>query len=200
LPLSRCSFQSAKRPRLFVPPQETEQARWFAEEVQPHEAALRAYLHGLFPTLRDIDDLVQDTYSRLIRAHAIGQVRHAKAYLFATARNAAVDFFRHERVSSIDDLVKIEELSVLEDTPDAAEKACHDQELKILKEAIAALPPCCREILEMRKLQGLSYQEIARKLDISERTVNAQLAIGLLRCRKHLKACGVLRGATHAID
>jgi DNA-directed RNA polymerase specialized sigma24 family protein len=55
--------------------------------------ALRAYLHARFPALRDIDDLVQDTYVRLLRAHAVGKVAHAKSYLFATARNAALDFF-----------------------------------------------------------------------------------------------------------
>ena len=73
----------------ILPPADTEQTRWFIEEVQPHEPALRAYLHGCFPTLPDTDDLVQDAYARLLRAHDAGKVSHPKAYLFATARNAA---------------------------------------------------------------------------------------------------------------
>jgi RNA polymerase sigma-70 factor (ECF subfamily) len=55
--------------------------RWFAEEIQPHEPALRAYLHGRFPTLRDLDDIVQDTYARLLRAKESGSIRHPKALL-----------------------------------------------------------------------------------------------------------------------
>ena len=35
-----------------MPPQDTEQARWFATEVQPHRPALRAWLLARFPTLR----------------------------------------------------------------------------------------------------------------------------------------------------
>ena len=175
-----------------------EQSRWFAEEVQPHEPALRAYLRVSFPTLQDIDDLVQDAYARLLNARNAGNVSHPKAYLFATARNAALDLFRRKKIISIEALAEIEQLSVLEDGPDAAEQASHDQELEILSEAIRSLPDRCRQIFTMRRLQGRSHREIAQSLGISEHTVNAQLAIGVLRCRKHLLARGVLKGALHA--
>jgi RNA polymerase sigma factor (sigma-70 family) len=178
--------------------QNPDQSRWFAEEVQPHEAALRAYLRGAFPMLQDIDDLVQDAYARLLSARNGGKVNHPKAYLFATARNAALDLFRRKKIISIEALAEIEQLSVLEDGPDAAEQACHDQELDILTAAIQSLPDRCRQILTMRRLQGLSHREIALTLGISEHTVNAQLAIGVLRCRKYLLARGVLKRALHA--
>ena len=106
---------------LVVNLQNPEQSRWFAEEVQPHEPALRAYLTGSFPTLLDIDDLVQDAYARLLNARNAGTVSHPKAYLFATARNAALDLFRRRKIVSIEALADIEQLSVLEDGPDAAE-------------------------------------------------------------------------------
>jgi len=177
-----------------VPPADAEQTRWFTEEVQPHEPALRAYLCGCFPTLRDTDDLVQDSYARLLRARDAGKVSHPKAYLFATARNAALDLFRRNKIVTIQGIAEIESLSVLEDRPDAAEAASHDQEIAILIEAIDSLPERCREILIRRRLRGLSHREIARSLGISEHTVNAQLAIGVLRCRKFLRARGVSKG------
>jgi RNA polymerase sigma-70 factor (ECF subfamily) len=40
-----------------MPSENPELARWFAEEIQPHESALRGFLHARFPTLVDIDDL-----------------------------------------------------------------------------------------------------------------------------------------------
>ncbi len=73
--------------------QKSDQARWFAEEVQPHESLLRSWLRGLFPSLSDVDDLVQESYARLIRARSAGKVDYAKAYLFTTARNVAHDIF-----------------------------------------------------------------------------------------------------------
>jgi len=176
----------------------SEQSRWFAEEVQPHEPALRAYLRGCFPALQDIDDLVQDAYARLLSARNAGTVNHPKAYLFATARNAALDLFRRRKIVPCGALAEIDQLSVLEEGPDAAERASHDQELAILTDAIRGLPERCRQILMMRRLQELSHREIAQALGISENTVNAQLAIGVLRCRKHLMAHGVLKGTRHA--
>ena len=77
--------------------------------------------------------------------------------------------------------------------PDAAEALSHEQELQLLDEAMRALPPRCREILTLRRLHGLSHRAIAERLGIAEGTVNAQLAIGLLRCRQYLCAHGVSR-------
>ncbi|MGH8021273.1 MAG: sigma factor, partial [Opitutaceae bacterium] len=54
-------------------PDDLEQARWFREEIRPHEPELRAYLHGRFPSISDVDDLVQGTYLRLLRARAAGK-------------------------------------------------------------------------------------------------------------------------------
>ena len=45
-----------------------EQARWFAEQVKPHEPLLRGYLQKRFPSLPDHDDVVQEAYARLLRA------------------------------------------------------------------------------------------------------------------------------------
>jgi len=195
-PAGPCSM--LPRTPAILPPADTEQTRWFIEEVQPHEPALRAYLRGCFPTLLDTDDLVQDAYARLLRARDAGKVSHPKAYLFATARNAALDLFRRDKIVSFQGIAEIEHLSVLEERPDAAEAASHEQEIAILHDAIDSLPKRCREILVMRRLHGLSHREIAQSLGISEHTVNAQLAIGLLRCRKFLQVRGVLKGDTLA--
>lgn len=178
-------------------PPPSDQARWFAEEVQTHEPALRAYLRGKFPSLPDLDDLVQETYARLLRANQTGAVRSAKAFLFTTARNVAFDFFRRKRVVSLEGTAEIDRLYVLDERPGVAETVCHEQELDFLLDAIRALPNRCREVLTLRKIYGLSHKEIADRLDISERTVNAQVAIGLLRCREFLRARGVMGAADH---
>jgi RNA polymerase sigma-70 factor (ECF subfamily) len=107
--------------------------------VQPHERSLRSYIRSVFPSLPDIDDLVQESYARLIRAREAGRVSYVKAFLFTTARNAAVDFFRRRKVVSIDGIADLEELSVVEDRPDAAEAANKQQELEMLAAAVRGL-------------------------------------------------------------
>jgi RNA polymerase sigma-70 factor (ECF subfamily) len=181
-------------------PPHTDQSRWFAESVRPHEAELRAFLRRHFPTLTDVDDLVQETYVRLIRAQAAGEIAEPRAYMFTTARNAAFDLFRKRRPVSVEELGKNEWLNVVEEKPDAAEAASRRQEIALLTEAIGALPPRCRDVVTLRRLHGLSYREIAARLGIAEKTVNAHLALGLVRCRQFLAVRGVVgvRDRDHA--
>lgn len=168
-------------------------AHWFANHVQPHEMALRAYIRGRFPGVADVDDLVQETYARLLRANVAGQVSDVRPYLFATARNAAIDHVRHRQVVNTESLGNIEELHVIEDAPHAAEALSRDQEVAILHEAIAALPTRCREILLLRRFEGLSHKDIAARLGISPKTVDAQLCLAVFRCRQFLLVRGVTR-------
>ncbi|MGH7943771.1 MAG: RNA polymerase sigma factor, partial [Opitutaceae bacterium] len=170
-----------------MPPQDLEVARWFSTEVLPHEPALRSYLRTHFPTLTDIDDLVQETYARLVQARSSGRVAEARPYLFSTARNAAIDLCRHNRIVGIDPIVEIESLSVVEDGFNAADALSRDQELELLAEAIRALPDRCRQVLTLRKLYGLSHRSIAERLGISENTVSAQVTSGVFRIRNYLR-------------
>ena len=173
-----------------------EQARWFAEEVQPHEPALRAYLRARFRSLPDVDDLVQESYLRVLRARGSGAIRSARAFLFQTARNAALDLVRKHRTVSLEALGTSDCPSVLHDGPTAADAAGKEQELALLREAIQALPPRCREVMVLQRIDGLSYHEIAARLGISEHTVSAQLTAGLLRCRDYLRQRGLLKEAS----
>lgn len=164
------------------------------EHVQPHEPALRAYLRDRFPMLRDVDDMVQESYARLFRERSLERIEHTKAYLFAVARNVALDLLRRRQIVSMESMREMEYLQIEEEAPNAAEKASNAQELELLREAITLLPDRCREILRMRKIEGLSHRQIAMRLGISESTVNNQLTIGLLRCRDYFRTRGAMKG------
>ena len=135
----------------------------------------------------------QETYARILQARAQNPVHAPRSFLFATARNAALDFFRRRQVVAIDGLAEIELLPVLEDRPGVPETVCHDQELQLLAEAIQALPARCRQVITLRKIHGLSHAAIAAQLGIAENTVNAQVALGVLRLRDYLSSRGVTK-------
>ncbi len=179
-------------------PADGELSRWFREEIQTHEQALRAYLRGRFSSLHDVDDLVQETYARILRSRAVGQASLTRAYLFVTARNVALDQLRKKRPELIEGIAEMERLGVVEERPDAAEASSHDQELELLAEAIASLPARCREVFVLRRYHDLSHREIAQRLGIAENTVNAQLVSGMLRSREYLRAHGVTHESAHA--
>jgi RNA polymerase sigma-70 factor (ECF subfamily) len=162
--------------------------------VAPHERSLRSYLRSVFPSLPDLDDLVQESYARLIRAKDAGRVSYAKAFLFTTARNAALDFFRRRKVVVIDLVADLTKLSVMDEGPSASEAISKQQDLEMLAAAVRDLPARCRQVMTLRLLYGMSQKEIAAELRISEHTVKAQIAKGMRRCAVYLEERGVTPG------
>lgn len=165
--------------------------KWFTEEVHVHEGSLRSYLRGAFPSVRDVDDVVQESFLRVWKARALEPVRSAKSFLFKVARHLAIDHIRHGSASPIIAVTDIEALAVLDERARVAERAGTNEEIEMLIEAIDALPARCREIVILRKLRGLSQKEIAAQLGISEQTVQVQVVRGVKRCAKYLHHRGV---------
>src|SRR5688572_20557575 len=94
-----------------------ERCHWFAEEVHPHGAQLKSYLRNAFPSVRDVDDLVQESFLRIWKARAEQPIRSVKGFLFEVARRLAIDFTRHQSRSPIDAIPELAQLSVIEDKP-----------------------------------------------------------------------------------
>lgn len=171
---------------------DAERTRWFAEEVHLHDSSLRLYLSRSFPVARDnVDDLVQESYLRIWKARAAQPIQSAKAFLFRIARNAALDLVRRSQTSPIDQLSDLEDLLVSEDRPDAAESAGRRERVRLLAEAIAALPGRCREIFILHKIAGNSRKEVAAQLGLSDRTVGLQTERAVKRCAVYLRNRGV---------
>jgi RNA polymerase sigma factor (sigma-70 family) len=175
-----------------MPNSPPEQSQWFAEELQPHEPALRAYLHRRFRDVRDVDDLVQESYLRMFRAGKGGQIACAKAYLFATARNVALTLFRRPKIFSDQPVTDFAVQSIVEESADVVERVSSNQEVSLLLDAIDALPSRCREIFILRKLRNMPQRDIARQLGLSEQTVQVQIARGAKKCAQFLKKRGVI--------
>lgn len=160
----------------------TDNTRWLATEVQPHRQAVRAWLVARFPSLTDVDDLVQESLARLLRARAAGPIRSARAFLFTTARNLALDAVRRQRVVRFEPITEFEESSILADGADVFATVAKQQEIEILTEAIQSLPDRCRQIFTLRTAFGLTQRQIAERLGVSESTVEKQMAQGIRRC------------------
>jgi RNA polymerase sigma-70 factor (ECF subfamily) len=176
--------------RYIVHLPESNQANWFVTEVQPHRPALRAWLLARFPTLPDVDDVVQDTLARVLRAREAGPIRSARALLFTTARNLALDAVRRQQVVRFEPITDSTDSSVLADGADVVAAVSKQQELELLTKAIQSLPTRCREILTLRTAYGCTQKEIARKLGVSESTVEKQTALGIRLCAEFFATGG----------
>ena len=180
-----------------MPPEDSKAARWFTEEVQPHEASLRGYLRHSLKSFADVDDLVQECYARILRERGRSEVRSSRAFLFTVARNAVRDLLRRRAVSDAIPITETAALNVLEECPNVVDFVSRREELAILTEAIRALPERCRDVFLLRKIQGMSQKQIAAHLGITENTVETLVAKGARRCAEYLRARGMGAGSNH---
>ena len=168
---------------------DAESARWLTEEVQPFDLPLRAYLSRSLPSQADVDDLVQDTYVRLLKAKGKGSIRHIRGLFFAIARNLVHDFFRQKNEVNVVPITENDVVPVfLGNDEGLVEGVCRREELALLTDAFNSLPERCREVVILRKIKGLSQRDIAELLGIAEHTVEALAAKGVRRCADYLRA------------
>lgn len=158
---------------------------WFIREILVHEAALTRLLQRLWFHRDDIHDLRQEVYVRVYEAAGKSLPSQPKAFLFTTARHLVTDRLRRSRVVAIDAVGDLDALNVLIDELSPERRLDGRQILKQLAEAFDGLPARCREVVWMRKVQELPQRTVAERLQITEKTVEKQVAKGIRLIADH---------------
>lgn len=152
---------------------------WFVTEILSHEGMLLRYLTRVWPNTAEVLDLRQDIYVRVYESARRALPTSPKAFLFATARNLMTDRIRHSRVVFIDSTQDFENLDVLIDEISPERRLSARQELRGLAQAFDLLSEKCRNVVWLRRVEGLSQRETARRLGLHEGAVESQLARGV---------------------
>jgi RNA polymerase sigma-70 factor, ECF subfamily len=166
-------------------------ARMRAGGTDAFDTLFRAYYPGLVGAAaamvgdRDLaEEVAQEVMVELWRRRADLQIEGGlRAYLHRAARNRTLNRIRHERT------VRAAQPHIASGTaaPRAADSDVRENEIDdALTRALSAMPPRCREIFELSRIHGLRYGEIAAELDISIKTVEAQMGKALRIVREHL--------------
>jgi RNA polymerase sigma-70 factor (ECF subfamily) len=151
---------------------------WFVREVLVHEQALMRFLRRNWRDRDEVPDLRQEVYARVYEAAIRRTPDSPKSFLFATARNLLVDRVRHQRIVPITAVGDIEQLHVMEDELEPSRWLGGREALARLARALDRLPDRCREVVWLRRIEDLPQKEIARRLGISEKTVEKHIAKG----------------------
>lgn len=132
------------------------------------------------------EEVAQDVMHELWRRRRLLDASLSlRAYLLRSVRNRSLNHLRHLRVRR----QTAGSVESLYDAPTVADQPIAAKELaEAAAKAVQELPPRCREVFELSRVHGLRYAEIAATLDISEKTVEAQIGKALRILRERLAA------------
>ncbi|CAN5312558.1 N/A [soil metagenome] len=156
-----------------------ERAIWLASNALPHEPALRAWLARRPLAGLEVDDIVQETYAILAALERIDHIQTPRTYMFEVAKSVVLRSLRRSRVVAFEALAEADGLDPPSAEPSPETMAADRQELGRIAALIAGLPTKCREAFTLRKVHGLSQREVARRMGVSENTIEKHVGKGL---------------------
>jgi RNA polymerase sigma factor (sigma-70 family) len=163
-----------------------------------NRAALLRFLAARCGDADEAQDVLQDLWVKLCEAK-IGPVANGRAYLFRMANNLVLDRRRTQHRAMARDHGWVSEqhgsdvaVEDRTDTSPAADDALASaQEVAILRQAIAELPPGARRALELYRFEERGQAEIAEIMGISRSGVEKHLALAMKKLREALADCGL---------
>lgn len=152
---------------------------WFCREVLPLEPSLTSFIRRNWRVGAEVADLRQDIYERALGGARAGLPTHTRQYLFTVARNHLISRAKRGRVISLEFVADVSAIEVLADRVETDRTLSARDELRRAQRGLDQLPPRCREIVWLRKVEGLSTRETAERLGISAETVEKQITHGM---------------------
>ncbi len=153
--------------------------RWFCEEALRHEAALTGFIRRNWRDQSEIVDIRQDVYERALSAARHAVPLEARFYLLTIARNVLINRARRAKIVSFELMADLESIGWDEISVSTERQLDARDALRRTQAGLDALPPRCREVVRLRKVEGFSTQEVADRLGIGKDTVERQLTMGM---------------------
>lgn len=150
-----------------------------------HFRELQAYLTERLRDPEVAADLTQETFLRYAERGGDAAIVHERSYLYRTAHNLAVDHIRQNASRRTDALAPEDMAHVPDEGPSVEAAASARQELERLRALIGDLPERTRRIFVLNRIEGLTYAQVARRMGISESSVQKHLAAALRHVMRH---------------
>lgn len=152
---------------------------WFCREVLPLERALTSFIRRNWRAPDDVIDLRQDIYERALAGARAAIPSNTRAYLFTVARNHLINQAKRGQVVSIELVADMSALDSDFDRFGAERQLDARDELRRTQRGLDQLPPKCRQVVWLRKVEGLSTRETAERLGVTVDTVEKQITQGM---------------------
>jgi RNA polymerase sigma-70 factor (ECF subfamily) len=156
-----------------------------------HRGALHSFFRRRIRGKADAPDLVQEVYLRMLRISDQEAIRKPVAYLYTVANNLVKEHAVLERRQAagidIDGAPAHEQLETL---PAFDRDLDESQRAARLRVVLEQLRPKCRAAVVLRFTHGLSYREIAARLEVSPQMAKKYVAQALGHCRRRMARMG----------
>lgn len=136
----------------------------------------------------DVEDILQEAFVRTWESDGRDAIRDARAFLLRTATNLAINHVSRAAYRTTGSLDSLDEAHSADGAVPPDVQIDSDQRFRSFCRAVGGLPEQCRRVFILKKVYGLSQQEIAAQVGIAESTVEKHIARGLVLCREHMLA------------
>jgi RNA polymerase sigma-70 factor (ECF subfamily) len=159
---------------------------WFRDRVSPHENLFLAIARRMVGSSTIARDLVHDAYAHLMVDERWRTIDDPKAYLRTSVINMARKVVVKSRVVPMYNMYPDADVRDERPGPDAA--TLDRDHLRRVLAALEILPVKSRRAMMLRKIDGLTGPEIADRMGISLKGVEAHITRGMVALNKHLEA------------
>jgi RNA polymerase sigma factor (sigma-70 family) len=180
---------------------DTEVVDWLTINFLPHEAELRRMLRRVCSGPAEIDDVVQETCYRILSMASLEGVREPKPFVFRVAKNIVLDRIKRDAVVKIETMANLEDLDIADTAPSPERVVFARSELEWVIGLVAQLPERCKAVFRARRIHGLSQQETAESLGLTDGVVEHEMMKGMRLMSEMISRHGVMQetGSTTSI-
>ncbi len=161
--------------------------QWFRREILPLEPQLlrcaRRYCRA---SPDEAQDLVHEAYAKIIAYDGWAEVANPSAFAVRVLGNIARDALRRRKVVSIEAGGDLERFRLVDEQPDPEACAVYSDELRSLHALIESMPTQMRRVFTLRKVYGLTQNDIAVRLGLTVSTVEKHVVRGLRFCSERM--------------
>jgi RNA polymerase sigma factor (sigma-70 family) len=174
-----------------------EEDQRIADVIKREQARLRNFIRRRVADPRDVEDILQDVFYKLVEANRLLMpIDHVAGWLFRVARNRIIDLFRKTKSESLGGSVVFDDedgalhFEDLLPSPDGGPDAQYARTvlLRELELAIGELPKEQRDVFVAHELEGRSFEEIAAGSGVSLNTLLSRKRYAVLRLRRRLQS------------
>jgi RNA polymerase sigma factor (sigma-70 family) len=152
--------------------------------MERYHSSLLSFLRPRLRVADDAADVAQEAYIRMLQYEGSSEVRSPSSLLFRIAINVANDLSRVDQVRHAADHCSLDDLEIDSGLAAPEREVAAAQTLNLLYRTIERLPPKCRQVFLLSRVNCMTYPEIARHCGISVKMVEKHVSHALMVCTK----------------